>query len=119
MATIDEIKARREKATAGPYGAVKYHGSVSIWVGEARPDAGFPLDTPLCTFHNRTPGSGAGDPQMVADATFLAAAHQDIETLLDEIARLQATVAEFERARDNFPARLAAAAHKASRRGSA
>lgn len=98
MTTIEDIRARRESATPGPYKAVKYHGAVSIWIGEARPDAGFPLDTPLCTFHNRTPGSGAGDPQMVADATFLAAAHEDIATLLGEIEGLQAALTASEAA---------------------
>lgn len=92
MSTIDAIRARLG-AASGPFTLVRQPGAVTIWAGEADPHGGFPRDTPVCTFHNRTPGGGHGDPQMVADARFIAASYADVRDLLAEVDRLRAALA--------------------------
>lgn len=79
--SVAAIRERWSRATPGPFKLSKSQ-SPTIWHEAIRPHDGFPFDTPICTFHNRTRGSGNGDPQMLADAEFHASAWDDIAALL-------------------------------------
>jgi hypothetical protein len=89
MTDLEAIRARHAKTTQGPWVA-KITGvncwvdspTAQTWIGEAR----------IAVFvgERRGPAKPKVDPQEAANAEFIAAAHQDIPALCDEIDRLRA-----------------------------
>ncbi|MFD6180118.1 hypothetical protein [Streptomyces goshikiensis] len=80
---LAEIRARVNAATKGPWTVDQWEiHSLTGWVGETCDVADY--------------------PRSIANATFVAAARQDVPDLLAEVARLRARVAELEAAKDSF-----------------
>lgn len=95
---LDQIAARLQAATPGPWGSHRdLNGTYTI---QARPQStrhGFDTDGDIATL-----AAGRTDAESYANARFIAHAPQDVETLLAEVHRLRDERDELIRQRDQI-----------------